>query len=73
MAGKLCPVCAAANCTVHKQTRRRRASPSKKGYDRKWARASREYLKTHIYCEAAGCWNRATEVHHRDGLGPNET
>ncbi|MFD7990747.1 HNH endonuclease [Streptomyces mexicanus] len=55
----------------------RRPSPTAKGYDARWERTRRAYLRTHPYCECDECEAlppllrpRATEVNHRDGLGP---
>lgn len=56
---------------------RRRASPEAKGYDARWRRTASAYLREHPYCECEECEQlpgvlrpRATEVNHRDGLGP---
>lgn len=66
-----CPTCTRA-------ARRGRGSARARGYDQEWERTQRAYLEAHPYCECDECmvlpeimrpW--ATEVHHRDGLGPN--
>jgi hypothetical protein len=66
--GKLCPRCGAPNCKRHR--RPRRPSAASKGYNARWARFAREYLQTHPRCEYGDCSEPATDVHHRDGLGP---
>lgn len=47
-------------------------------YDQRWQRTRRRYLKAYPYCQCPPCMGvpavyrpRATEVHHRDGLGPH--
>ena len=57
--------------------RRRRRTGTTAGYDARWYRTRRAYLLTHEMCECEEHsqlpWiirPRATEVHHRDGLGP---
>ncbi|MGW7598128.1 HNH endonuclease signature motif containing protein [Streptomyces antimycoticus] len=56
---------------------RRRPSPTAKGYDARWQRTRAAYLRAHPLCECEECEQlpallrpRATEVNHRDGLGP---
>jgi 5-methylcytosine-specific restriction protein A len=56
---------------------RRRGSARAKGYDTRWQRTRATYLRAHPYCECDNCTQlpellrpRATEVNHRDGLGP---
>ncbi|MET8824776.1 HNH endonuclease [Streptomyces sp. NPDC004610] len=56
---------------------RQRPSAASKGYDTRWARTRAAYLRAHPYCECHACQAqppllrpRATEVNHRDGLGP---
>jgi 5-methylcytosine-specific restriction protein A len=55
----------------------RRPSAHDRGYDRAWARTAARYLQLHPLCECDACSKlppdrraKATEVHHRDGLGP---
>lgn len=54
-----------------------RGSARAKGYDARWQRTRAAYLIAHPYCECDDCEQqpellrpRATEVNHRDGLGP---
>lgn len=69
--GGKCPACIAASRT-------RRPTPSQAGYNSSaWRNASAAYLRDHPYCECTECTalpplqrDRATEVHHIDGLGP---
>ncbi|MFJ6659698.1 HNH endonuclease [Streptomyces sp. NPDC091377] len=56
---------------------RQRPSPASRGYDARWGRTRAAYLRDHPYCECDECEAlpalvrpRATEVNHRDGLGP---
>lgn len=56
---------------------RARGSPASRGYDGRWQRTSAAFLREHPYCECDQCAAlppllrpRATEVDHRDGLGP---
>lgn len=55
----------------------RRGSAHSKGYDTRWQRTRAAYLRANPYCECHACAElpellrpRATEVNHRDGLGP---
>ena len=62
-------------CDRHRKERRRtqdkhRPSASERGYDRKWARTRRAYLKRFPHCQATGCTEPAVDVHHLDGEGP---
>ncbi|MDT3395447.1 HNH endonuclease signature motif containing protein [Streptomyces sp. B1866] len=66
-----CPTCQAA--ATHA-----RGSARAKGYDGRWERTRAAYLREHPYCECDDCTTlpellrpRATEVNHRDGLGPH--
>ncbi|WP_211303190.1 HNH endonuclease signature motif containing protein [Allonocardiopsis opalescens] len=54
-----------------------RPSASAKGYDRAWQRTRAAYLMANPYCGCEECARfpellrpRATEVDHKDGLGP---
>lgn len=65
-----CPTCQA-------RATQGRPTPRTKGYGRRWERTRARYLSEHPYCECDDClllpWilrPRATEVHHKDGLGP---
>ncbi|GHC28901.1 restriction endonuclease [Streptomyces vinaceusdrappus] len=56
---------------------RQRPSAASKGYDARWVRTRAAYLRAHPLCECEECEAmpallrpRATEVNHRDGLGP---
>lgn len=49
-----------------------RPSAAARGYDARWSRTRKRYLRDHATCEDdSGCNAAATDVHHRDGLGPN--
>jgi 5-methylcytosine-specific restriction protein A len=55
----------------------RRPSATQRGYDARWARTRARYLASHPTCECDDCLAlpmherpRATDVDHRDGLGP---
>lgn len=37
--------------------------------DRRWRRVRAKYLSDHPVCEATGCNEQATDVHHVDELG----
>lgn len=57
---------------------RKRTTPRAKGYDGAWERTRKAYLRAHPYCECDECMTLpeplrplATEVNHRDGLGPH--
>lgn len=49
-----------------------RPTAAARGYNAKWNRTRRRYLRAHPLCECddPSCNLPATEVHHRDGLGP---
>ena len=62
-------------CSARAQALRR--SPRARGYDTGWQRTRRAFLAEHPYCECDECMAQplilrpvATEVNHRDGLGP---
>lgn len=63
-------------CQAHTKAKRRREdkrrpSARQRGYDSKWQRTRAAYLRSHPVCEdPEGCIERATDVHHLDGLGP---
>jgi 5-methylcytosine-specific restriction protein A len=68
--GGRCQACAA-------KARGGRKHSGAKGYGRAWQRTRRAFLAAHPYCECDECAAlppllrpRATEVNHRDGLGP---
>lgn len=48
-----------------------RPTAAQRGYDAKWQRTRRRYLRTHPHCEQAGCLKPAEDVHHLDGKGPH--
>jgi 5-methylcytosine-specific restriction protein A len=64
--------------TCQTKAQRRRPTAAAKGYDTRWDRTRAEYLRANPYCECdEECAAlpmllrpRATEVNHRDGLGP---
>lgn len=45
-----------------------RPSFYQRGYDHRWQRTRRRFLRTHPTCERCGA--PAQDVHHLDGLGP---
>lgn len=54
-----------------------RRGATAQGYDARWQRTRAAYLREHPYCECPECMALpalvrplATEVNHRDGLGP---
>lgn len=62
-------------CPQHRMQRRqasdqRRGSARQRGYNSRWERTRRRYLRQHPICEC-GCGRLATIVHHLDGQGPN--
>jgi len=78
MAGKrVCsqPGCPAltdgGRCDAHNRAAdKARGSSTKRGYDAKWRRTRRRYLKAHPICCEPDCMRLATDVDHIDGLGP---
>lgn len=78
-----CPVLVEAppggRCPAHQQAaNRRRGSSHSKGYDARWQRTRKAYLRAHPTCECDDCLQLvaimrpfANEVDHIDGLGPN--
>lgn len=63
--------------TCNRAANQRRGSARGKGYDARWERTKHNYLQVFPLCQCDQCtalpsvmrpW--ATEVHHRDGLGP---
>lgn len=63
----------AGRCEEHRLAKRReidrrRPNARARGYDRRWERTRHDFLLTHSWCE--DCGERATDVDHRDGLGP---
>jgi 5-methylcytosine-specific restriction enzyme A len=57
--------------TCRRRGDRRRPNSAQRGYDHRWAGTRARYLAEHPMCEdASGCTELATDVHHRDGLGP---
>jgi 5-methylcytosine-specific restriction protein A len=61
------PGCPNLDCQVHGQRAPdNRPSAAARGYDRRWQRLRRMYLRAHPICEdEEGCDQAATEVHHR--------
>lgn len=75
-----CPeLTSGGRCAAHQQAaRKRRGSMRVKGYDAKWERTRKAYLRANPYCECRDCLRlpyimrpTATEVDHIDGLGPH--
>lgn len=59
-------------CDEHQKAKRRasnagRTSSAKLGYDERWKRTRRAFLRDHPLCP---CGRRATDVDHIDGRGP---
>ncbi len=71
---RACTVCGALSdkprCAQHRY-RDKRPSAAKRGYDARWRRFARRFLREHPRCEYPGCGEPATEPHHLDGFGPN--
>jgi 5-methylcytosine-specific restriction protein A len=64
--------CEAHRLAARKRSDRSRPSSSQRGYDAKWRRTRAAFLRAHPICEdPSGCIERATDVDHIDGLGPN--
>lgn len=63
--------CSKCLADVRQRTDRRRGGGRARGYDKKWARTRGAYLYRHPTCEEHGCEKDATDVHHKDGRGPN--
>jgi 5-methylcytosine-specific restriction enzyme A len=64
-------------CTQHHKAKRkaedkRRPNAQARGYDKHWQRTRTAYLTAYPICQwPEGCLTPATDVHHRDGQGPN--
>jgi len=65
-------------CGAHRLEARRasdakRPSARQRGYDSKWEKTRKAYLKANPYCVECDVsfLSRATDVDHIDGLGPN--
>jgi 5-methylcytosine-specific restriction protein A len=71
-----CPVLVErGKCAMHRRARQRRSdslrpNAYRRGYDARWERTRRAYLKAHPICEEPGCDAKTTDVDHIDGLGP---
>lgn len=61
-----CPPCEAR---YQQRIDQRRPSASARGYDARWQRTRRRYLREHPTCVV--CGQPATDVDHIDGLGPH--
>jgi 5-methylcytosine-specific restriction protein A len=46
-----------------------RPNSTTRGYNHQWARYAKTWLRNHPNCNR--CPNPATDVHHKDGRGPN--
>jgi 5-methylcytosine-specific restriction enzyme A len=57
-------------CDTHRPKRPKDQRPSawQRGYNAKWQRTRAAFLREHPLCAACGA--KATEVDHKDGLGP---
>lgn len=73
-----CPKLAvrAGRCERHRLERRRaddrrRPTAQQRGYDVRWQRTRKTYLRLQPVCELDGCEEPATDVDHIDGLGPS--
>lgn len=49
----------------------KRGSSYSRGYGTKWYRKRRAFLAIYPFCARRGCFQRATDVNHKDGFGPN--
>ncbi len=81
---QVCPTPGCPNLTAsgrcpgcQQKATRARPTPTSKGYDARWARTREAFLRVHRTCECdehaalpAVLRPLATEVNHRDGLGP---
>jgi 5-methylcytosine-specific restriction protein A len=48
-----------------------RPTAAQRGYDTRWTRTRRRYLRQHLLCMwPGGCGEEAVDVHHVDGRGP---
>lgn len=73
-----CPELAeGSKCEAHRKAARKandakRPSARERGYDAEWERTRRAFLRAHPICmDESGCIERATDVDHIDGRGPN--
>jgi len=62
-------------CPTHQIGKRRTADNNRpnaqtRGYDARWQRERKRYLKAHPWCQTPGCTAPAVDVDHQDGLGP---
>lgn len=49
-----------------------RPTAAQRGYDTRWQRTRRRFIRTHPTCEwPDGCTSPAEDVHHLDGQGPH--
>lgn len=48
-----------------------RGSAAQRGYDWAWQQTRQAFLDAHPFCDSPGCLTIATDVDHRDGLGPH--
>ncbi len=70
---RACTVCGALSdrgrCERHR-SKDNRPSAARRGYDERWKCTRARFLRDHPTCDIPACHAPATEVHHRDGLGP---
>lgn len=64
-----------AKCEQHRLAGRRTADRRRpgawaRGYNARWERTRRAYIREHPRCEHPTCSELATDVDHIDGLGP---
>ena len=58
-------------CPRHAKQGERRPSARDRGYDTRWQRVRRDFIRDNPVCQdPEGCLDRATDVDHLDGLGP---
>lgn len=62
-------------CDLHRKQYRNqhdkhRPSSTQRGYDARWRKARANYLRFFPMCQHPSCIERATDVHHIDGQGP---
>lgn len=74
MIRRACTVCGALSdrkrCERHRP-KDPRPSAAKRGYDTRWRATRARFLREHPGCQFPDCPEPASDVHHRDGLGPS--
>lgn len=74
---KVCPtpgcpeLTAGGRCeSCKRKAEQARGTSRQRGYDGRWERTRRAYLRAHPLCQWPGCLLLAADVDHIDGLGP---